>query len=62
MHNEWISVKDRLPESKGFYLIAVTNEHGRRYSKTAYYMGNGKWFVKQKATHWMPSPEPPKGE
>jgi len=58
----WISVKDRLPEKSGRYLIyfperstspmdAIWNVHektwGRDFDRTEY------------VTHWMPIPEPP---
>jgi hypothetical protein len=59
---EWISVKDRLPEEEGLYLVAVVNDHERRYSKTAWYHGHGNWFLHQKVTHWQNLPQPPKGE
>ena len=58
----WISVKDRLPEEEGLYLVAVVNDHERRYSKTAWYHGHGNWFLHQKVTHWQYLPQPPKGE
>ena len=57
---EWISVNDRLPEEEGLYLVAVVNDHERRYSKTAWYHGHGNWFLHQKVTHWMPLPDAPK--
>ena len=59
---EWISVNDRLPEEEGLYLVAVVNDHERRYSKTAWYHGHGNWFMHQKVTHWQYLPQPPKGE
>ena len=59
---KWISVKDRSPEEEGLYLVAVVNDHERRYSKTAWYHGHGNWFLHQKVTHWMLLPEPPKEE
>ena len=59
---KWISVKDRLPEEEGLYLVAVVNDHERRYSKTAWYHGHGNWFLHQKVTHWSYLPKPPKGE
>lgn len=59
---KWIPVCERLPEEKGLYLVAVINDHERRYSKTAWYHGHGNWFLHQKVTHWMPLPEAPKGE
>ena len=59
---EWISVNDMLPEEEGLYLVAVVNDHERRYSKTAWYHGHGNWFLHQKVTHWQCLPQPPKGE
>ena len=59
---KWIPVTERLPEEEGLYLVAVVNDHERRYSKTAWYHGHGNWFLHQKVTHWMPLPEPPKEE
>ena len=59
---KWIPVTERLPEEEGLYLVAVVNDHERRYSKTAWYHGHGNWFLHQKVTNWMPLPEPPKEE
>lgn len=59
---KWIPVTERLPEEEGLYLVAVVNDHERRYSKTAWYHGHRNWFLHQKVTHWMPMPEPPKEE
>ena len=58
---EWISVKDRLPEEEGLYLVEVVNDHEIRNSKTAWYHGHGNWFLHQNVTHWMHLPQPPKG-
>ena len=61
---EWISVKDRLPEHKGNYLGFTGST-----TMVGYYKGNGIWWVwlndvegKNLFTHWMPLPQPPKGE
>ena len=65
---EWISVKDRLPEAdvavlaRCFYheswrtLVCHTSKRnaGKWYTNVA-----GQWV---QVTHWMPLPEPPKGE
>ena len=70
---EWISVKDRLPEEKGWYLVYTTpNREHKSINKAmfckGYAWGNfepywrgagGHWA---NVTHWMPLPEPPKGE
>lgn len=72
---EWISVKDKSPQEKGQYLVAYHPAHwdSVNYEKTAVdvdsfrggnaykrssWAHNKYWLV----THWMPLPEPPKGE
>ena len=59
---EWISVKDRLPV-EGSYILAYS-EHGSGYSICVkYYRHKRFWNSKgEEVTHWMPLPEPPKGE
>ena len=56
---EWISVKDRLPEEFGFYLTA-------RKRDVFVEQWNGVCFSQRchhaQPTHWMPLPQPPKGE
>ena len=81
---EWISVKDRLPEKDGAYLV-TTNSFGdlqsvkfRWFAKDgenvdAYDLAGQKdvWYLYDSecgyvsinsVTHWMPIPQPPKGE
>ena len=85
---EWISVKDRLPDEheslfaryKGTdkwrnamfttisdrVIVCAEYENGKRIVKTANTV-DGVWKVKDifcpcKVTHWMPLPQPPKGE
>ena len=60
---EWISVKDRLPEKTGKVLV---NVHG---ITTTAVLKNGLWHsswnfevITGDVTHWMPLPQPPKGE
>lgn len=64
---EWISVDDRLPEEKADCIV---------YYQHAYCDNDGYWAIgicfndgekfqlgpAYKVTHWMPMPEPPKGE
>ena len=57
----WIPVTERLPEEDGCYLVAVKNDHKRRYSKTAWFSYDS-WFTRQDVTHWMPLPQPPEEE
>ena len=81
---EWISVKDRLPEEDGSYLV-YSNSFGNRksvklrwFAKDAEMAGaydiagqKNVWYLYDSecgyisinsVTHWMPLPEPPKGE
>ena len=64
---EWISVDDRLPEEKSNCIV---------YYQHAYCDNDGYWAIEMcfydgekfqlnpayKVTHWMPLPQPPKGE
>lgn len=72
---EWISVKDRLPDVCGFpCLLCGENSFGqiRVFEGFTGYMERGKfeWHSNQKdididvwkITYWMPIPQPPKGE
>lgn len=70
---QWISVKDRLPEdSDEFVLVIATGIINRNrslinaFELACYYTGEG-WILENypeckniKVTHWMPLPEPPK--
>ena len=68
---EWISVEDRLPEPKhefdarNWYLVALSNGVVK---ELAYEFHNHSVFgygwrgTIYPVTHWMPLPEPPKGE
>ena len=66
---EWISVKDRLPEAKGQYLVAYHPCYWDRVNEEmvtgidSYKGGNTKhcWAKNkyQRVTHWMPLPKPP---
>ena len=64
---EWISVDDRLPEP--WKQVLIYSRHD--FCESAFYIGvPGKWRVAwnhemlddDSVTHWMPLPEPPKGE
>lgn len=60
---EWISVKDKLPETEGEVLAVL---FGRVYmvwylaAKKQFETPNGFVWDNKTVTHWMPLPEPPK--
>lgn len=61
---EWISVRDRLPEETGYYLIVCDSPYrGRKDGiNLSFYQHRAKnWKATNNlhVTHWMPLPEPP---
>ena len=70
---EWISVKDRLPEKHDKYLVRVPSKlRGCEHCiwligynpKFGFYDADPEWgdIPVDDVTHWMPLPQPPKGE
>lgn len=75
---QWISIKDRLPDVAGMYIVTACDEwcsHGEgiwydtvvvvaEYSGSCWnWNDNGiDCDIDDLVTHWMPLPEPPKGE
>lgn len=74
---EWISVKDRLPDNKEYdwVLAQVVEDNGFMHIPTVmeYRQSKNDWFEETygwlsdhngafTVTHWMPLPEPPKKE
>ena len=64
---EWVSVNDRLPEEKVdcivHYKHAYCDNDGYWAIGMCFYDGEKFQFNSAyKVTHWMPMPEPPKGE
>lgn len=58
--NEWISVKDRLPEDAVRVGVCVKSERSSMTMDTDR-MLHGIWVRwGRDVTHWMPLPEPPK--
>ena len=65
---EWVSVDDRLPEVGGYVVcIAKRNPFSRFMPMVARIEKNGwvnpitEQYISE-VTHWMPIPQPPKGE
>ena len=62
---KWIPVTERLPERGAEVLVCDTRED---YVSVWEHIGDGLWFgneviwATEDITHWMPLPEPPKGE
>ena len=63
---EWISVKDRLPETDGEYLVVYNPcywDHVEDETKVGVdtFCGKSAWLKKkyQRVTHWMPLPQLP---
>jgi hypothetical protein len=66
---EWVSVEDRLPDVDNDYLCAIQKSKSkyvtiRSYSQKRKWYGIsfGYYYSQPNVTHWMPLPEPPKGE
>ena len=65
---EWISVKDRLPEESGDYLALTDGGFIERLSYSERhnaFNADDRLLYAECAipcTHWMPLPQPPKGE
>ena len=63
---EWISVKDRLPESEEERVLVRIKYKELIYGvpslDTDRYKNNNWVRYGEYVTHWMPLPEPPKGK
>lgn len=77
MSNNWISVKERLPECNcGDYVLVLFKDHKNRRGRgmcvleLVVWGGNRYWenydgnedFGFDSVTHWMPLPAPPEEE
>jgi hypothetical protein len=63
--NNWISVKERLPEVGKVVQTKVDDESGehnhadlKRFG-SLWFLADGSMYI-YSPTHWMPLPEPPK--
>ena len=75
---EWISVKDRLPDKDGCYIVTACDEgcscgdgiwYDTVVTEAEHYKGEWSWNengteydITGFVTHWLPLPQPPKGE
>ena len=57
---EWISVDDRLPDKPMKCLVYTKRGDCGGYEIT--YYNQGFYLQYSNVTHWMPIPQPPKGE
>ena len=59
---EWISVKDRLPEKDEIVIICTDKNfiYAGELVGDTWFLDNDSWTAT--VTHWMPIPRPPKGE
>ena len=64
--NEWISVEERKPHDIGYYLCLCETGNFQVFKFFDgcfnYFDGDCGWLDIYTVTHWMPLPEPPKGE
>lgn len=64
MDIKWISTKNELPQSDGEVLVMI--EGGKSPTTLEFDTVNQEFWDEYsdcyKVTHWMPLPEPPKGE
>ena len=63
----WIPVTERLPESAERYLVMRFDYVAKAPFYDLLWFENGRWWNRHfegdyAVTHWMPLPEPPKGE
>ena len=62
MKEQWISVKDRLPDEYEEYIVNGPNVTTMEWTELGWYSDVIGHYVDQKLiTHWMPLPDPPKG-
>lgn len=63
---EWVSVKDRLPQAKETVLAyeAAFDSMSMAYRlpNTEEWIDTGDYYALDAVTHWMPLPKPPKEE
>ena len=65
---QWIPVTERLPDENNRWVLCLCVGGAMEVLKFDYTMWNwdaqypGRCYLENYVTHWMPLPEPPKGE
>jgi hypothetical protein len=63
MNMDWISVEERLPAERGFYLVSLDTTPQvameSEFYADKFHRTGGDFGVISCVTHWMPLPEPP---
>lgn len=67
---KWIPVTERFPEHFGVFIVAIREPNKERVGKDCAdfdpfaktWLPSMCWDKGYEVTHWMPLPEPPKGE
>ena len=64
--SDWIPVTERLPSREGKYLTAFSKGEVGQNVFLIFRDSSTKWYFNSEdtgeVTHWMPLPEPPKGD
>ena len=61
--SEWISVKNRLPDTTGIYFVYMPNNAEEQYGTDVYIKSQHTWAFNQTyITYWMPIPTLPESE
>jgi hypothetical protein len=59
--NEWISVKDRLPEIAGDYLVYKSGDEVNYFQDVMWFQVISGFASNYYISHWMSLPEAPHG-
>ena len=67
LDRRWIPMTERLPEDGGTYVATAYDGHAKRVTFVKWQKRLKRWeltgrMAYWKITHWMPLPEPPKGD
>ena len=52
----WIKCSERMPEPDQLVLMWLVDP---QINKASAWVGHGSGFIFERATHWMPLPDPP---